>query len=300
MRQILVAAGLVATASFPAMAFDAPECGEIESEIYTILDNEFGWEVTQSPTSTAELLAGGCSVTNLEVYVEDLDVRYTIGAARMVAPEAMDWVRGDVILPNRVSFEVMDVVIDEAFGIPDGLGWMAGLSFETITVSASWDEDTQALSLAPLEIDLGEGNSVSMAMEGQAQGWEPYVMRDEDFGITRLEFNFALNGFFEDVIAPPLAANGVDLSPEAMAFFAAMTQGLMAAAPEQLLTAEAQAQVSSFLQTLPAPQGDLTLTLTNDEPFLPATVFADLSDGVPFVDAVPERLNIDAEWVPAE
>ena len=65
MRQTLMTAALLAAFAAPAGAFDTAECGEIEGQIYTMLDAEFGWEVTQSPTSTSEARPGACSVTDL-------------------------------------------------------------------------------------------------------------------------------------------------------------------------------------------------------------------------------------------
>lgn len=300
MRQFLLAAGLFAAVSHPVFAFDSPQCGEIESQIYTMLDSEFGWEVTQSPTSTSEAWAGGCAVTDLELYVQDLDIRYSIGAARMVAAEAMDWVRGDVILPDQVAFQLMDVSIDTDFGIPDDLAWLSDLSVTSITLSATWEEEIQALSIAPMRIDLGDENVITLALEGQAQGWEPYVMRDEDFGVTRVELNLAFNGFFEDVIAPPMEANGVDLSVESMTFFAAMSEALMATAPPSLLSSEARGAIVEFLQTLPTPRGDLTVSLSNDLPFMPEDVLVNLAAGMPFAESVPNQLTIDADWTAAQ
>ncbi|MEX3016232.1 hypothetical protein [Gymnodinialimonas hymeniacidonis] len=299
MRHFLLATGLIAGLTHPVFAFDTAECGEIESQIYTILDAEFGWEVTQSPTSTVEARPGACSVTDLEIYVQDLGVRYTARAASLLAPEAMDWVRGDVILPATVSLEILDVVIDTEFGVPDDLAWLVPVSADSISLHSSWDEATQALSLRSLRIDLGDGNFVGVALDGVAAGWQPYVLEAENFALLDLSVDIGFNGLFEQAIAPPIEANGNDLSPASMAFFAAMADGLLASAPQRVISPETRVEIVDFLRTLPTPRGTLALSLNNDQPFLPGRIFEDLRTGIPVDIAIPDRLTLTADWTPA-
>ena len=299
MRQILPFAAFLAALTPAAHAFDRAECGEIESQIFTMLDAEFGWDVTQSPVSQAAAFEQGCVSTQLDVYVEDLGLHYRIGEASMVGPELMDWVRGDVILPARFALQLEDIALAPGQTVPEELAWLTDVTAESITLDSSWIEAEQILRIAPLRINLGGGNEVSVALEGQAAGWQPYVMRAADFGTTRLDLDIGFNGMFEEVIAPPIEANGNDLSPASMAFFAAMADGLMANAPASLLTPDARAEIVEFLRTLPTPRGDLDLSLTNDRPFVPEQVFHDLRTGIPFDVAVPDSLNIDADWSPS-
>ncbi len=299
MRHTLMSVACLAALSAPASAFDTAECGEIESQIYTILDAEFGWEVTQSPTSTAQARPGACSVTDLEIYVQELGVRYTARTASLVAPQAMDWVRGDVVLPDNVTLEILDVAIDTEFGVPAGLEWIVPISAQSIFLGAGWNEATQELSVNTFRIDLGDGNSVTLALEGQADGWQPYVLRDEDFGLTQLGLDIAFNGLFELAIAPPIEANGTALTPESAQFMSAMAFGLLANVPTTLVPTASQEAIVDFIATIPNPRGDLSLSLTNDAPFSPAEIAADVADGQSLLEAVPDRLTLTADWSPA-
>ena len=299
MRQTLLAAGILATFAPAAQAFDVAECGEIESQIYTLLDAEFGWEVTQSPTSTAEAFADGCAVNDLDLSLQDLGLHYTVGSARLIAPEAMDWVRGDVVLPGEVALVVEDVVINEGFGVPEDLAYLSDVSVQTITLNTLWNGADQTLSIEALRIDLGDDNIVAVEIDGQARDWQPYVMRAEDFGLIRLGVGVSFNGLFEQAIVPPIEANGTALSPDSAQFLSAMAFGLLSNVPPSLVPAQSQEAIVAFLATIPNPRGVLALELRNDEPFSPEQIAQDVVGGQSLLDAVPERLTLDADWTPA-
>lgn len=299
MRQFLLAAGILAAFVPSVQAFDVAECGEIESQIYTLLDAEFGWEVTQSPTSTAEAFADGCAVSNLDFHVQEIGVHYTIGSARMVAAEAMDWVRGDVVLPGEVALVIEDVTLNEDIGVPADLAYLSDVSAQMITLNTRWDGVEQTLDIEALRIDLGDDNVVTVEMNGQARDWQPYVMRAEDFGLIRLGLAVSFNGLFEQVIAPPIEANGTVLTPESAQFLSAMAFGLMANMPPSLVPMDSQVAIVDFLSAIPNPRGDLSLVLSNDDPFSPEQITRDVVGGQSLLDAVPERLTLDADWTPA-
>ncbi|MEJ6391309.1 hypothetical protein [Gymnodinialimonas ulvae] len=300
MRQFLLAAGILAAYVPSVQAFEVAECGEIESQIYTLLNAEFGWDVTQSPTSTAEAFADGCAVSNLDLHVQDIGVHYTIGSARMIAGEAMDWVRGDVVLPGEAALVIEDVALNEDFGVPADLAYLSDVSAQVITLNTRWDGVEQTLDIEALRIDLGDDNVVTVEMNGQARDWQPYVMRAEDFGLTRLGLAVSFNGLFEQAIAPPIEANGTALTPESAQFLSAMAFGLMANVPPTLLPMQSQEAIVDFLATIPNPRGDLSLVLRNEEPFSPEQIAQDVIGGQSLLEAVPEALTLDADWAPAQ
>ncbi len=299
MREIPFALALSGAFAAPAFAYNTAECGAIEEQIYTILDAEFGWEVTQSAGSQSAAFARGCLVTELDVHVEDLGVTYRIAETALLGEGLMDWVHGDVVLPGSVSLQADGVALLPGATVPDDVAWLQDVTAESIYLDARWDEADQTLRVSPLRIDLGDDNEISLALEGQAPAWQPYVMRAEDFAISSVSLDMSFNGMFEEAIAPPIEANGNDLSPQSMQFMAAMAFGLLANVPESLVSAYARDAVVAFLEALPTPRGDLSLSLTNDTPFFPGAVVADVAGGQSLLEAVPDRLNIDADWSPA-
>lgn len=298
MRILSLAAGVICGIAPAAHAFDTGECSAIEEQISTLLDAEFGWEVTQSPVSQAVAFERGCLVTALDVYVQDLGVTYRVAEAALVGEGLMEWVRGDVVLPASVSLQLDGVALMPGADVPTDVAWLTDVAAETIYLDARWDGAGRTLRIAPLRIDLGDGNDISLAVEGQALAWQPYAMSAEDFAFQSVSLDMAFNGMFEQAIAPPIEANGNDLSPESAQFLSAMAFGLLANVPETLVSGQSRDAVAAFLATIPTPRGDLSLSLANDAPFFPGEVESAVLNGASLLEALPDQLTLEADWWP--
>lgn len=294
---ILAGAILATTSPLSAQVLNGPACGSVEEQATVFLDATFGLEVTQSPTSVSAATPAGCTITDLDIYVEELGATYRVERVIYTGEGLLDWVRGDVILPAAFTFQANGIALQDASALPSDLAWVAPLRADTIAANVTWNEATRRLNLSPLRLDLGDGNAVSLRLSGTAPGWAPYdyvaemALQDVALGVT-------FNGLFEQAIAPPLRAAGVDVSSDSMAFMAALAYGMMANAPPNLIAPEAQVEVVDFMNALPAPRGVLSLTLTNDAPFYVSRIARDIGAGLHLDDAVPERLRIDADWAP--
>lgn len=284
-----------------AHALDAAQCGAVEEQAFTVLDAEFGIEVTQSPASASQALPDGCASTELDVYVQDTGLRFRVERLVFTGANLMDWVRGAVTLPTQLRLRLDDVVLTQVPDIPQ-LAWLMDLvgpdQPAQIDLQWRWSEDSQQLTLDYALVDFDDNNSVNLRFAGQAFGWQPYGTPLDDLGITRLSLTASLNGLFERAVVAPLVAGGVDMSPYSMAFIAAGLQGLINAAPPSLLSAQSGVEIMSFAQTLPAPRGVLELVLTSPTPFSPPRVASELRTGVPFDRAVPQGFNVSADWTP--
>lgn len=283
-------------------ALDTAQCGTVEEQAFTVLDAEFGIEVTQSPVSTSQALPNGCASSHLDIYVQDTGLFFRAERLLFTGEGFVEWVRGDVVLPGLLQLRLDGITLTQVPPTPD-LAWLSDLvgpdQPAQIDLQWRWSEDSQQLTLDGLRVDFEDANEVALSFEAQAFGWQPYETELNDLGMTRLNLRSSLNGLFEQAIAAPLIAQGVDMSPFSLAFIAAGLQGLINAAPPSLLSVQSGTEVMAFTQSLPAPRGVLDLTVTSPTPFSPPRLAFDLRTGVPFDRAVPQGFNIDAEWTPS-
>ncbi len=281
-----------------AQLLTSVECSAVQERVIALLDAEYGVGVTRSPSSASAGNMQGCIITDLDIYVQPLDVVFRAEQLVFFGNGLMDWQRSDVVLPYTVDARLEGLALSPQRTPPSDLAWLAGLNAESISLSATWQEDIQRLQISPLRIDMGDQNIVSLSLDGRGAGWQPSDMPLADFSVTDLSLDVQFNGLFEQAILPPIVQNGNDMSTSSMEFLAAMADGLMANAPPSLLSTNARTAIVDFLRTLPTPRGILGLSLTNDTPISPERILFDLRTGVPFATAVPETLNIDANWVP--
>lgn len=281
-----------------AQALDTAECGAVEEQVMTLLDADFGIEVVQSPTSVSSAGPDGCQVSDLDIYVEALGVAFRAERLNYAGTNLLEWDRGQVVLPTQLELQIEGLALNPDRFVPDDLLWLRDVRAEEISLAATWDDTTQRLQISPLRLDFGEDNIVTLTLDGQAFGWQPFEMPSLDFGVTEVALDVTFNGLFEQAIAPPIVQNGNDLSPASMSFLAAMADGMMASAPPTLVSSDARAAMVGFLRSLPAPRGCLSLAFTNDVPISLERILLDLRTGVPFSTAVPDTVNIDASWQP--
>ncbi|MBY4895240.1 hypothetical protein KUL25_20955 [Rhodobacteraceae bacterium N5(2021)] len=296
LKTLAVCSLLTGATTAQAQVLTFADCGAVEEQMTTVLDAEFGIEVTQSASSVATSGLNGCRVSDLEIYVEALGVSYRAAQLEYSGRGLTEWVRGDVVLPATLDIRIDGLAVDPDRPIPDDLSWLRDVRAESIALSATWREATQRLQILPLRIDLGDRNIVTVTLDGRAVGWQAHNTPTPDFGITELALDVEFNGLFEQAIAPPIVQNGNDLSPDSMAVLAAMADGLLVYAPPRLVSAEARFAMVDFLRSLPTPRGNLGLGLTNDAPISLERIAIDLRTGVPFATAVPDTLTIDASW----
>jgi hypothetical protein len=229
-------------------------------------------------------------------HLEALGVHFRAEQLQFTGNGLMDWVRGNVVLPETLDLRIDGLALDPDRAVPTDLAWLREVRADSITLSATWTERSQRLQIFPLRMDMGDGNIIFVEVDGRAVGWAPYAMPTPDFGVTELALTIDFNGLFEQAIAPPILQNGNDLSPASMAFLAAIADGVMANAPPTLLSTEARGAFVGLLRSLPTPRGYFGTSLTNETPISLERLAFDLRTGVPFTTAVPETLNIDATW----
>lgn len=283
-----------------AHALNTAQCGEIEAQAFTALDAHFDIEITQSPTSTTHAMLNGCASSDLDIYAGDLGLMFRAERLVFTGDNLTQWARGEVILPTQLNLRLDGVTVTNRFPTPPDLAWLTTLAGPDqpaqIDIQWTWAEATQQLTLRAARVDFQNGNAVTLGLSGQAAGWQPNATPTVDLTTTQITLDADFNGLFEQAVAAPLTASGIDMSANSMAFIAMGLQGLIPTAPPGLIHPDSGAAIVAFARTLPTPRGQLQLTFTSPTPFNAARVLENLRTGIPFATAVPQGLNIDAIW----
>ncbi len=302
-RSVLVMALVLSLSAPAAQALDSAQCGEIEGQVMTLLDFHFDLEITQSPASTARGFPGGCTSTDLDIYAGSLGLMFRVEMVRFSGADLLGWVRGEVVLPSELDLRIEGIFLTDQFRPSPDHAWIRDLMGPDapvqIELSWQWDDAHQRLRIDELNVDFDGDNSVAARLTGQANGWRPHETPWADLGISSAAIDIAFDGLFEQAVAAPLRANGIDMSGDSMAFIAAGIEGLTASAPERFLPRASAAAITDFARSLPEPRGDLALSLSSRTPAMIARIAEDLGSGIAFDTAVPDGLSLDAQWTPA-
>ena len=307
MRAITLAMAMIVGGATVGHAYDDAECGEIQDQWATLLDQHLGLEITAGPTTTFTATPEGCSATDLEIYVEATGQELRLGVLSYAAPDLREWLRGEVILPAtlRLTFESLYQAA------PPGLDAATAWGFEVANrhnaahgiIDWTWDEATQGLAIARFDIDLAYDSALSMTLAGRAFGWEPYDMPFARFGVTSVQIDLSNGGLFQTSFATALAISvtrgGAVSVEDGLTDFRRATRQLAMVLPPSFLSAESLAALFEVVDALPNPDGDLTLTLTSETPVRLQQFGERLRQGIPPAAAMPEGARIGAIWTPA-